>query len=182
MNRISKPTTASAPSQRLNELLTAAHEAGRTLNLVFVYEDSQTRKWAREIFEDVNPTPRGSARATWWKLSDLNEAGVLAGAVSTAMRADIVVVSTRAAESLPLPFYVWVESWLPHRHSTVGALLALLGVPRPPSPPAGRVREYLRALAQQSRMEFVLEECELPAESPIDHLLMARRILQSFYS
>jgi hypothetical protein len=164
MNRTLKHGAVSSPGARLNQLLTASLRAERTSNLVFVYEDTQTRKWAREIFDCVNPKVRASARTTWWKLSDLREAGVLAVAVSTAMRAEVVVVCTRAAESLPLQFYVWVESWLPHRHPMSGALVALLGVPRPPSPPSGRVREYLRALAQEGRMEFVLEECELPAE------------------
>jgi len=68
-----------------------------------------------------------AVRPTWWKLNNLFEPGVLAAAVSTAMRADIIVVAIRAEEGLPLPFYTWVNNWLPHRLQPGGVLVALQG-------------------------------------------------------
>src|SRR5258707_1912336 len=109
-----------------------AHVTGRNngkaggrhiLNAVLVYEDAATRQWAREVFERVKrEAGHENARATWWKIGDLNEPAVLAGAASMAMRADVVVLAIRRREGMPLPFYVWVNSWLPHRLQRTGPL------------------------------------------------------------
>jgi hypothetical protein len=159
-----KRSAYSQPSVTFNGT-TAPRLAKKELNLVLLYEDTQTRKWVREIYEKATKQAGAApVRATWWKLSDLAAPGVLAGAVSTAMRADKIVVCTRAAEGLPLPFYVWVNAWMPHRVPASGELLGLLGVPTPPSPPSGRIREYLQAEASRTRMRFMLEERTLPEE------------------
>src|SRR6516162_2815851 len=121
-------TTASERVAPWDEWAATAPGAGYTLSIVFVYQDSQTRKWAKEVYERVAKIAgQETARATRWRMSDLSEPGVLAGAVSTAMRADVIVVAVRTGEGLPLPFYVWVNAWLPHRGPQMGALVALLG-------------------------------------------------------
>jgi len=157
--------------------------AGYSLNVVFVYQDSQTRKWAKEVYERVSKLAGSeSARATWWRMSDLSEPGVLAGAVSTAMRADVIVVAVRTGEGLPLPFYVWVNSWLPHRGPQTGALVALFGESRNRSPHVDRVREYLQMVARQSKLDFLPETRELSedAENPTalqtDHAPFSQRL------
>ena len=66
-----------------------------------------------------------SVSTTWWNLNELSQPAVLAGAVSKAMRADVIVVATRATEGFPLPFYIWVSSWLPHYLPGKGTLVAL---------------------------------------------------------
>src|SRR6266571_3642093 len=106
----------------LDKLGIAGLGAGNGLNVVLVYEEAETRQWAREVYERVSKfAGAGKVRATWWKIGELNQPGVLAGAVSMAMRAKLIVVATRGAEGLPLPFYVWVNGWLPHRFSAAGA-------------------------------------------------------------
>ena len=72
----------------------------------------------------------------------------------------MIVVASRCG-GLPLPFYVWVNLWWPHRPESAGALVALIGKPEPNAPRAGRVGEYLRAVAQQARMEFLGVEKEI---------------------
>jgi hypothetical protein len=95
----------------------------------------------------------------------LNQPAVLAGAISTALRADVLMVAIRATEGFPLPFYVWVDSWLPHRSPGKAALVALITLPERPSLPIDRGREYLRAVARQGRLDFLLEERRLPCGS-----------------
>src|SRR5262245_23764723 len=98
------------------------------LNVAFVYEDADTREWARDTYERVERLAGNQGvRPTWWRLSNLFEPGVLAAAVSTAMRADIVVIAVRTEEGLPLPFYTWVNNWMPHRLQSGGVLIALVG-------------------------------------------------------
>jgi hypothetical protein len=143
----------------LNEVSKDLPGAGYSLNITFVYQDTPTRQWAREVYDRVAKLAgTESARATWWKIDDLSEPGVLAGAVSTAMRADVIVIAVRMGEGLPLPFYVWVNGWLPHRSLQTGALVALLENSGQRSQKSGRVREYLAMVAQQGRLDFLPEE------------------------
>ena len=154
------------------------------LNLTVVYHDARTQAWAREVYDRVTKLAgREWVRATWWKISDLVEPGVLAGAVSTAMRAEVVVVAIDAAEGLPFPFHVWVDAWLPHRGRGVGCLFALIGGSEPASGASHRVREYLREVARMGGFEFLLEERRLPEQpsssprvrsrGPVSHTAMA---------
>ena len=151
---------------RLEKLVSTTPELGYGLNFVLVYEDNETRKWAREVFERVAKLGGDdSVRATWWKMSEMSAPVVLAGAVSTAMRADVIVIATRASEGLPLPFYFWVKEWLTHRVKGPGALVALLPITEGKAPNPGRVRDYLRGTAALGRLDFLVEERDLPAET-----------------
>ncbi len=133
------------------------------VNMTVVYQDAHTRSWAQEVSDRVTKvTGKDWIRATWWKISDLVEPGVLAGAVSTAMRAQLIVVAIDAAEGLPLPFHVWVDTWLPHRPHGAGCLFALIGRSEPGTHAPQRVREYLREVARMGGFEFLLEERRLP--------------------
>ena len=137
-------------------------QARAALNAVFVYEDAETREWAREIHDRVGRLADTHAvRPTWWKLNNLFEPGVLAAAVSTAMRADIIVVAIRGEEGLPLPFYTWVNNWLPHRLQPGGVLVALQGKPASCTTGSGRVGGYLRTVAKQGHLNFLLAQRKL---------------------
>ena len=148
---------------RLKKLLASLSESDQRLHAMFFYEDTPTQMWATEIFEQakecVSPT---ALQATWWKLDDLTQPGVLAGAVSKAMRADIVVVATHASEGLPLPFYFWVNAWLPHHPQRRGVLVGLLGVAEKRNRYAGRLRKYFRVAARHAQLKLLLEECRMP--------------------
>ena len=89
----------------------------------------------------------------------------IAGAVSKAMHADIIVVSARGAESLPLPFYFWVNSWLPHHAASRSLLIGLLAGADHRSPHAGRLRKYLRTVARQGRLDLIIDERQESAPS-----------------
>ena len=147
--------TVPEQSTQLEKLAADALASGYGLNVALVYEDAETRRWCRDVFERATKVAGQQAiRATWWNISDLSAPGVLDGAVSTAMRADVIVVACRSAEDLPLPFYVWTEAWTAHRVIPAGALVALLAEPAQ----ASTLRDYLSAAAHQGRMELILEE------------------------
>ncbi len=131
----------------------------RRLNMVLLYEDATVLEWAKELWRRTAALAGGrKIQSTWWRIGDLAEPGVLAGAVSMALRADVIVVSAMSSDGLPLPFYYWATSWLPHRFHHGGALIAALGQPGvPPSKPS-RLKEYLRALAREAKMDFRCEE------------------------
>src|SRR6516162_3057898 len=127
-------------------VVATASESG--LAFTVIYQDEVTRQWGQEVCERVAGVVGTAAmNIRWWKLEDLGQPAVLAGAVSTALRADVLMVAIRASEVFPLPFYVWVNSWLPHRPAGKAALVALISLPERPSLALDRGREYLRAVA-----------------------------------
>jgi hypothetical protein len=151
----------------LKKLITALPAAEYAMNLCVIYQDAQSRYWAGEVYHKVRTLLGAkSLRCTWWNLADLIEPGVLAGAVSGAMRSDMTLVAVSNSEGLPLPFYYWVNAWLPHRLSGQGALVGLLGVPSPRSTESGRLRKYLRTVARRARMDLLLAECFTTASTP----------------
>lgn len=144
-----------APLDQLERIIPGLLGSPSIPCITFVYQDDVTRTWAKEVFDRVQSLAgKTGVRATWWKISNLEAPGVLAGAVSTAVRADVIVVATRA-EGMPLPFYVWANSWWPHRHEKPGTLVTLVGSASTKSSGTGRVTQYLRAVAQQARMILI---------------------------
>src|SRR5512135_1759955 len=108
-----KPAATRARPISVPEGTTTADPA---LNVTVLYEDGPTRSWAGEVCARVAElVGKDALHSTWWRLSDLDEPAVLAGAVSTTLRADVIVIAVRATEGFPLPFYVWVDSWLPYK-------------------------------------------------------------------
>ena len=151
------------PIANLEKLVTALPNAEYEMNVTVVYEDSSARKWAGEVYQRVETTLGAKAvRGTWWHLRDLGQPGVLAGAVSKAMRADMIVISASGSEGLPLPFYYWVNAWLPHRGVSPGALVALLGEAGALNAESGRLRKFLRMVARRARMDLLLAERRSP--------------------
>jgi hypothetical protein len=162
-----KQLAVSERGTSLADLKLPTPDPGYTLNVTLAYQDSQTRAWAREVYEQICKLAGGEevVRATWWNIGELGEPGVLAGAVSKAIRADAIVLAVRADEGLPLPFYVWINSWLPHRALSNGALVTLVGHSERSAAHAGRVREYFRAVAKEGRLDLLTQERSLPSET-----------------
>src|SRR5262245_24286755 len=157
-------TATSESIATLDKLVFVCPKSTSPVNLVMVYEDEVTREWARGVYERVaRLAGKNGVRPTWWRLNNLTEPGVLAAAVSTGMRADVVVVASAATEGLPLPFYVWVKQWMSHRLQPGGTLVAMLGKPTLKNAESGRVGDYLRNVANQARMSFVLAQTETVA-------------------
>jgi hypothetical protein len=139
----------------------------RIFNITVVYEDAAAQQWARDRCEQrFTGVAKERNHFTWWKLGEFSEPAVLAGAVSKAMQADVIVVAIQSTEGFSLPFYIWVGSWLPHRAREGGTLMALISTPEEPGVQANRTADYLRAVAGRARMHFQVMERRLPLEAP----------------
>jgi len=151
---------------RLEKLIAVSPNVDSPLNVALIYEDAPTREWAREAFECVTKVAaEHGVRPTWWNLDNLGNPGVLAAAVSTAMRADVIVLAARAGDGMPLAFYAWINAWLPNRFHSGGVLAALLGETKHSGARRARVGDYLREVARQGRMSFLLEIRKLEVEA-----------------
>jgi hypothetical protein len=147
------------PSANLEKLVVGLPTADSSLNVAVLYLDSTTHRWAEQVYQKVETTlGTGAVRGTWWNLGDLREPAVMAGAVSKAIRADMILLAVSTSEGLPLPFYFWVNAWLPHREAGAGALVALLGAPLPRTTESGRLKKFLRTVARRTRMELLVTE------------------------
>jgi hypothetical protein len=136
------------------------------LNIVLVYEDERTHRWSREVLARVREIAGDrSVRSTCWNIADFKESGVLAGAVSMAMKADIIVAAICDTKKMRLPFYMWVESWLPNRVQRLGALVALVGECEENAGETGTVGSYLHAVARQGHLDFLIEKRKLSVET-----------------
>jgi hypothetical protein len=153
------------------EIAAALHErsdrerSSEGMNVVIVYENDQTRCWAEKVLNKaMSGNGKHPVRSTWWRLNNLDEPAVLAGAVSTAIRADLIIVSVTSGGGLPLPFYIWADAWVPNRRAAGGELVALIGTHNEREYRLNHlVRDYLRAAARTALLDFRLEERRLPA-------------------
>jgi hypothetical protein len=161
-----KESLTSESIGRLEKLVAISPKGGMALNVALIYEDGQTRKWAREAYDRVvKLAGKQGVRPTWWNLHNLGDPGVLAAAVSTAMRSDVIVVAACAGEGMPLAFYTWINTWLPNRFQGGGVMAALLGKTEHSGGRRARVGEYLREVARQGRMNFLLETRQMHVEA-----------------
>ncbi|HSU57077.1 MAG TPA: hypothetical protein VLT36_23755 [Candidatus Dormibacteraeota bacterium] len=159
-----QPQSLTSCTEQLSRLQKLVPLCSEPLKAVFIYEDSETREWAREAYAHLSKrAARQAVSATWWKLDNLSQPSVLAAAVSTAMRADVVVLALRGGEGLPLSFYAWMHNWLPNRMQAGGVLVTLLGKGEHRNGNSGRVAVYLREVARQGRLHFLLEKRKLAA-------------------
>jgi hypothetical protein len=143
----------------------AGARADYALNVVLVYQDEPTRKWAAEIFDHaarlVGPQ---HVRGAWWSIYELGKPEALTAAVAATMQTDVVVVAVRAADELPLAFYHWSDLWLPRGPRGSGALIALLGFSGSSRSLGEGTRHYLKTLAQRGGLDFLVHERKLAAD------------------
>jgi hypothetical protein len=159
----------------MTRLLAARSDPQEPLKAALIYEDALTREWAGDAHAKLEHVVGArNLRSTWWKVGDLSHPGVLAGAVSKAMQAELIVVAVRGSEGLPLPFYFWVNAWLPHHLTGNGLLIGLLGATNPEEPESGRIREYLRNIARHGRFQFFLAERRLKQQLNLEQFRAAR--------
>jgi len=141
----------------LDRLVASVSGSKKGPKIALIYQDEEARAWARELSQTITKVAGESVQLSWWKIGDLTAPGILAGAVSSALRADLIVVASRA-EGLPLPFYVWVNLWWPNRSETPGALIAVVGMPERNVSRAEKIGDYLRVVAEQAHMKFLCIE------------------------
>lgn len=132
---------------------------------VLVYEDKATRQWAVETWNEVGMLAgKGNVETSFWQTGQLAQPQALSEAVEKSATADVVVVALRAAPELPIPFYVWVDAWLPRRAAGPGALVGLILSSSEMAGASRQVEDYLRAVARRARMEFTARQRRLDLE------------------
>jgi hypothetical protein len=135
------------------------------LYIAGIHQDAATGKWATQVTNQaIQLVGEQSVHGTWWNMGELGDPRVFRDAVEAATMANILVVSVRATDALPLDLYDWIEAWLPLRLPLAGVLVALIGVSAPPAADASRIGRYLQDVAWRGDLEFLMQDYELPQE------------------
>ncbi len=133
------------------------------LNVATVYQDLLTQRWAAKLWDQVGQLiGGGDVCHKSWMIRELARPGVFVEAVRAAAQADVLVVSLRDAEVLPLNLYTWIDGWLPQRAGRGGALVALVGVPAQPDAECGHTQRLLEAVARSAGLDFLPREQKIP--------------------
>lgn len=142
-------------------------EVSQAFRAVIVYQDSVTLDWATELWSPVSGLiGKESIDLRTWKVDDLTHPRVLPASVQAATLADMILVSLRMTNELPLALYVWIDAWLPRRGNNSGAIVALLANCEVSGNPPAHAEKYLKAVAARAGMEFLFREKRLPYDIP----------------
>ena len=163
-----------AQSAIIFERTAASKRAGKRANgsepalkCVTVWQDSLTRHWAAELWDQAGQLiGHGSVCLKLWDLNELRKTPVFPQAVRAAAGADVLVISIRDAGELPLFLRVWIDAWIPRRARRHGTLVALIGVPAERGAQSGSAYQYLKEVARRAGLDFLSRERRLP-EQPV---------------
>jgi hypothetical protein len=147
-----------------NEVPIARAEDKPALNVTMVYEDSTTWEWATETWGRVTQMAgEENLSVASWSISSLDWPEMFAEAISSAARADVIVIAVSATDRLPIDLCVWIGAWVSRRAGRPGALVALIGLPRKPEFQTFSTQDFLRMVAHKGGLDFFPRECVLPA-------------------
>ncbi len=134
------------------------------LNVTMVYEDPATREWASKMWgREMQMDFRENISLASWGIGDLARPEILAEAISSAARADVIIIAVSARERLPIDLCVWIGAWVLRRARRTGALVALISLPQEPDYQAFSTQDLLRLVARKAGLNFFPRERELPA-------------------
>jgi len=135
-------------------------DANPTLNVVIAYEDLETGKRAKKIYDFLVENLGHDCQFTnqMWKFEVLGIPKLGEMAAQDAMMADIVIISCHGAE-LPSDFKDWVELWAAEPNHPI-ALVALFDYDNQ-HPQVAEARSYLADVARRGQMEFFAQPDEL---------------------
>ncbi len=144
-------------------------------DLVVAYEDIETRNRALHLYDHLAQQLLDDYdfQCSWWKFDHLSNATLRQQAADAAVEANMVILSIRAHEEIPLTHKLWLDDWVSRRHHRKAALVVMMaGASQPERAPAP-LRAYLQNAARLAGMDFFTHAFELPAnpnEVAVAHL------------
>ena len=144
-------------------------ETDRTLNVLTLFEDLETGKRAKQIY-DYLADHLGSGftlNHQVWNLNVLAAPILRELAAKDASESDILVISLHGKRALSSEARSWLELWVGQRSAPIG-LVALFDPDQRSCETALDTRRYLESIARTGRMDFFSEPHEGERESGSD--------------
>lgn len=139
-----------------NPALEASHwEPKFPFDLVVAYEDVQTRDRALKLYDHLAQQLLNDYdfQCSWWKFDHLESPALRARATNAAAEANMVILSLRGSNEMPLAYKAWIEDWASRRDHSKAALVALISETNSGAEPAPALA-YLQQIARQGHMDF----------------------------
>jgi hypothetical protein len=143
---------------------TSAHwEPKYPFDLVVAYEDTTTRNRAMQLYDHLAQQLLDDYdfQVSWWKLDHLDNPRLCEQAADAAAVANMVVVSLRGDQQMPVILNRWLQGWLSRKDHQKSALVVLLGAKGQPTDEARRMQSHLQQAARQAKMDFFAHAYEL---------------------
>jgi hypothetical protein len=127
---------------------------------VAVYEDSSTESRVDEFRQgfSLELGQNCSLDKQMWPLSELRMPQLRAIAAADAANADLIIISVRAAESLPDAVQNWIDLWAKRKGNRPAVLLALFD--RLERGSSTSIQIHLKEVAKRTKMEFLVQSDE----------------------
>jgi len=149
-------------------------EVKSTFNVVIAYEELETGKHAKKIYdflvENLGPDCRFTNQM--WKFEVLGIPKLREMAARDAAAADIIMISCRGSE-LPPEVKAWIELWLAEQTHPI-ALVALFDQQHALTSETAEVRSYLAAVSKRGRMEFFAQPDHWPGNKQSEDAFRVR--------
>ena len=137
------------------------------LNITVVYQGEAARARADKVVAQAVALVGGTGVCpTWLNMDRLCDTVGRSDSVWAVALADILVLSFRGDDSLPLGFHDWIMQGLVWRCGRKALLVALPGTPQQTCQSCAGLRVYVEALATSSGMDFLVREPEWAARFP----------------
>lgn len=143
---------------RFNSSLCFEVPIKESLNVVAIYDDFYTAKWAEEVTGQIvrNIQDHHNLNKSFWKFDLLQSATLRRIAALDALEADIVIVAADPGNLLPSEILAWIGEWLPNKHAAGGILIALLRQSASAGMLHSPTEEALKKLAAAAGMNLIL--------------------------
>ena len=135
-------------------------KAAKRLVLLAVFEDSVTGRRVKEFCQGLSRNLGQQCQIVEhvWLFSTFRLRELQEIAAEEASECDLIIISVHQTEGLPDEAKSWIDLWLGHKGTRQAVLLALL---EPGYDGAnGATEAYLRGIARQGGMEFLVESKE----------------------
>jgi len=140
-----------------NLSLSERWKPARQVALTAIFEDSATctrvKEFCQSLARDLGERSRIVQHV--WAFSTLRMTELQDIAAEEAAAADLVIIATRQAESLPEEVKIWIEKWLRQKGARKTVLVALLD--RGYDGATGPIRAYLQEVAARGGLELLVE-------------------------
>jgi len=158
-------TTLSQPALRtnMNTLLpdASSFEARTPFKVVVAYDEVAMGVRAKHVLDSIQLTlePECNFVVNLWKFSMFQVTELADSAVLHAVAAHLIILALREDNGVPQETRTWIETWLPHRASAVGALVLLFEPAKNSSPAVSPTQFYLLDVGQRGNLDvFALRD------------------------
>lgn len=125
-------------------------------DLVITYDDAATRRRAMQLYDHLAQQllEDYDLQCSWWRIEHFHNPVLSEQAAQAAAQASMIILALRGDRPLPPMLKAWLPRWLDRKGDQKSALVVLLCTDDQANADTWHLRNYLRQIAQEARMDF----------------------------